>query len=106
MCALREDAHSRASRSPVAEVVSAVGLMACYQDWDDEAIINEQAWQWVIANPQILPLDPDANLSSDAGGDPLAVTWRRAHQGAGIWRDKNSYTHPGECQTKCNIPRR
>ncbi len=58
--------------STLAEVVIAVGMMACYQDWDDQDLVDEHAWQWVVANPQILPLDPDANLASEAGGDPLA----------------------------------
>ncbi|MFI5379722.1 MAG: hypothetical protein ACHRHE_10525 [Tepidisphaerales bacterium] len=59
------------TRSTLVDVIAGVGAMLCYQDFDVENAWNPAAAEWTIANPRILPLDPDANLHPDAGGDPL-----------------------------------
>ncbi len=59
------------TRSTLVDVISGVGAMLCYQDFDLDNAWNPSAAEWTRANPRVLPLDPDANLHPDAGGDPL-----------------------------------
>ncbi|HEV8291879.1 MAG TPA: hypothetical protein VGP94_08130, partial [Tepidisphaeraceae bacterium] len=57
--------------STLAEVVSAVGEMLAFQQYDLNAACNQTAMDWVLSNPEHVPVDPAANLSSEAGGDAL-----------------------------------
>lgn len=56
------------------EAVSAVGAMVALQrhETDSDAVWNDTAMEWIIANPGHVPVDPDADLSPQAGGEPLA----------------------------------
>ncbi|MGA2500295.1 MAG: hypothetical protein ABSH20_21345, partial [Tepidisphaeraceae bacterium] len=65
------DRYWTSTRSTLVDVVAGVGAMLCYQDFDAENAWNPAAAEWTHANPRIFPLDPDANLHADAGGDPL-----------------------------------
>jgi len=58
--------------STLAMVVGAVGEMLAYQQYDLNSSFNSMAMDWVMANPEHVPVDPGANLSGEAGGDPLA----------------------------------
>src|SRR5256714_4407657 len=58
--------------SALAQVVSAVGEMLAFQQYDLNSSFNATAMDWVAANPEHVPVDPAANLSGEAGGDPLA----------------------------------
>src|SRR3954467_11391969 len=58
--------------STLADVVSAVGEMLAYQQYDIDATFNQTASDWVVSNPEHVPVDGAANLSGEAGGDPLA----------------------------------
>ncbi len=62
----------RSAVSTLAEVISTVGAMLAYQEYDPNAVFNATAMEWVAANPEHVPVDPAANLTSEAGGDPLA----------------------------------
>ena len=65
------DRYWNSTRSTLVDVICGVGAMLCYQDFDTENPWNPAAAEWTLANPRVLPLDPDANLHPDAGGDPL-----------------------------------
>jgi len=58
--------------STLAEVVSAVGELLAFQYHDLNFAVNETAMDWVNSNPEHVPVDRAANLSGEAGGDPLA----------------------------------
>jgi ubiquitin-protein ligase len=62
----------RTAISTLAEVISAVGEMLAFQQYDVNSAFNQTAADWVLSNPEHVPLDPAANLSSEAGGDALA----------------------------------
>jgi ubiquitin-protein ligase len=69
---IRIDHVWKTAISTLAEVVSAVGEMLAYQQYDTSAVFNPTAIDWVMSNPEHVPVDPAANLSGEAGGDPLA----------------------------------
>lgn len=66
------DRYWTSTRSTLSDVIIGVGAMLCYQDYDLENAWNHTAAEWVIANPRMLPLDPDAEFRPEAGGDPLS----------------------------------
>lgn len=59
------------STSTLADVVSSVGRMLAYQEYDPEVVWNDTAMEWIVANPDYVPVDAEADLSPDAGGDAL-----------------------------------
>jgi ubiquitin-protein ligase len=69
---IRIDHVWKTAISTLAEVVSAVGEMLAYQQYDTNAAFNSTAIDWVMSNPEHVPVDSAANLSGEAGGDPLA----------------------------------
>jgi hypothetical protein len=62
--------------STIADVVRAVGAMVCLQDYDVDAVWNEMAMEWILANPRYVPVDMEANLAFDAGGEALSRIMR------------------------------
>ena len=53
------------------DIIERIGKMLAFQSIDPQNIWNPIAWDWVNANPGHVPTDTTANLSKDAGGDPL-----------------------------------
>jgi hypothetical protein len=53
------------------ELVTQVGQLLAFQTYDANAVLNPVALNWVYANLALLPTDPAADLSPDAGGEPL-----------------------------------
>src|SRR5258705_3965566 len=47
-------------------------MMLAFQEYDSNSVFNNTAMEWVDENPQHVPVDASANLSMEAGGDPLA----------------------------------
>src|SRR3954468_9469601 len=58
--------------SSLVQVVSGVGELLAFQFCELDAAVNETAMDWVVGNPEHVPVDPAANLSAEAGGDALA----------------------------------
>jgi len=54
------------------EVVSWVGTILAWQDYDADAALNPVAMDWLATNAQLLPIDPNAILNTEAGGDALS----------------------------------
>ena len=56
------------------EVVRGVGAMVALQQYDpdSQAVWNDSAMEWIVANPRHVPVDAEADLSPQAGGEPLA----------------------------------
>ena len=59
-------------QSSLADCVRAIGQMLAFQTYEPDDPWNTLAMDWVNANPSHVPTDPEANLSIDAGGEPLA----------------------------------
>ncbi len=66
------DRYWTSTMSSLLDVVIGVGLMLAYQDFDSADVWNEAAMAWASANPRVLPVDPDASLLPEAGGEPLS----------------------------------
>lgn len=58
--------------STLADAIRAVGAMVAFQDYDVDAVWNPTAMEWIRQNPRYVPVDFEANLAFDAGGEPLA----------------------------------
>jgi len=54
------------------DVVMGVGALLTYQWCQPDGVVNQEAWEWMYANPQIFPLDAAADFAPEAGGEPLA----------------------------------
>jgi len=52
-------------------LVRKVGDVLAYRSYDPDYAVNDVAMQWLIDNHTILPIDQQANLSPQAGGEPL-----------------------------------
>ena len=53
------------------DIIERIGKLLAFQSIDPQNIWNPIAMDWVNANPGHVPTDTTANLSKDAGGDPL-----------------------------------
>lgn len=52
-------------------LIRKVGDVLAYRSYDPDYAVNPAAMDWLIANHSILPIDGQANLSPQAGGEPL-----------------------------------
>ncbi len=56
----------------LANLVRRIGEVLAWRIFDPDSVVNPAAVDWLDANPDSLPLDPQANFASSAGGEPLA----------------------------------
>ncbi|QOV88580.1 ubiquitin-conjugating enzyme family protein [Humisphaera borealis] len=52
-------------------LIRKVGDVLAYRSYDPDYAVNPAAMEWLTANHSILPIDGQANLSPQAGGEPL-----------------------------------
>lgn len=52
-------------------LIRKVGDVLAYRSFDPDYAVNPAAMDWLTANQSILPIDQQANLSPQAGGEPL-----------------------------------
>lgn len=61
-------------------LVRQIGDLLAYRTYDPNGVVNPAAAEWMAGNAQMLPLDRQADLSPNAGGDPLGRICRYGQQ--------------------------